>query len=190
MLHSRSACAPSRLSGDRNSRRREGDPNDEPDFAALGDTSSTVHASDPAPAPVGPRLRWQGMFVNDRAVDKQVLVRSPSASDRDQFIEAMRASRRFHRPWLAMPETADGYERYLERAQLQTCAYFLACRREDDAIVGFINISEIIRGKLQSAFVGYGAVAGFIGRGYMTEAMGLVLREAFTRLRLHRLEAN
>jgi len=133
---------------------------------------------------------WQAAFVNEQAIGKRLLVRSPSAGDRDRFIEAMRASRRLHRPWVAMPETAAAYERYLERAQLETCAYFLACRREDDAIVGFVNVSEIIRGKLQSAFVGYGAVAGFSGRGYMTDAMRLVLREAFTRLRLHRLEAN
>jgi ribosomal-protein-alanine N-acetyltransferase len=66
----------------------------------------------------------------------------------------------------------------------------LACRNEDGAIVGFFNISNIIRGPLQSAFVGYGGVAAMAGRGYMTEGMRLVLRHAFLVLRLHRLEAN
>ena len=69
-------------------------------------------------------------------------------------------------------------------------AFFLAHRREDDAIVGFLNISEIIRGRLQSAFLGYGGVAGYAGHGYMREALELVLREAFTTLGLHRLEVN
>jgi ribosomal-protein-alanine N-acetyltransferase len=68
--------------------------------------------------------------------------------------------------------------------------FYLACRRDDDAIVGFLNISEIVRGKLQSGFLGYGAVAQFAGHGYLGEAMELLLREAFIRLRLHRLEAN
>ena len=63
-------------------------------------------------------------------------------------------------------------------------------RIEDGAIVGFFNVSEIIRGKLSSAFLGYGGVAEFAGLGYMTEGMELVLREAFTALGLHRLEAN
>jgi ribosomal-protein-alanine N-acetyltransferase len=43
---------------------------------------------------------------------------------------------------------------------------------------------------MQGAFLGYGGVAGFSGQGYMTETLQLVLRDAFTRLRLHRLEAN
>ena len=67
---------------------------------------------------------------------------------------------------------------------------FFACRTEDGAIVGFLNISEIVRGNYKGAFLGYGGVAPFAGHGYMTEAMHLVLREAFTRLDLHRLEAN
>jgi [ribosomal protein S5]-alanine N-acetyltransferase len=89
-----------------------------------------------------------------------------------------------------LPTTGEAYRAYLERSLRPTNAYFLAHRIEDDAIVGFLNISEIVRGNFQSAFLGYGAVAEFAGRGYMTEAMHLVLREAFTRLGLHRLEAN
>jgi ribosomal-protein-alanine N-acetyltransferase len=66
----------------------------------------------------------------------------------------------------------------------------LAYRRDDGAIVGFVNISQIVRGRLQSGFMGYGGVAGQTGQGYMTEAIGLALRRAFTELRLHRIEAN
>jgi ribosomal-protein-alanine N-acetyltransferase len=89
-----------------------------------------------------------------------------------------------------MPQTRDAYAAYLERSRRPSSAFFLARRREDDAIVGFINISEIVRGSFQSGYLGYGGVAGFAGRGYLTEAMHLVLRDAFTNLGLHRLEAN
>jgi [ribosomal protein S5]-alanine N-acetyltransferase len=102
----------------------------------------------------------------------------------------MRASRSLHSPWVSMPESEESYAAYLERSRLETNAFYLACRREDDAIVGFLNISEIVRGRLQSGYLGYGAVAEFAGQGYLTEAMELLLREAFTVLRLHRLEAN
>ena len=40
------------------------------------------------------------------------------------------------------------------------------------------------------AYLGYSGFAAHAGRGYMTEAVGLVLREAFLTLRLHRVEAN
>jgi [ribosomal protein S5]-alanine N-acetyltransferase len=120
----------------------------------------------------------------------RVVLRPPTPADQDEFIACMRASRRLHRPWIYMPETPERYAAYVARVDDPRAAPFLACRTEDGAIVGFLNISEIVRGGFRSAFVGYGGVAGFAGQGYMTEAMRLLLREAFTRLDLHRLEAN
>jgi ribosomal-protein-alanine N-acetyltransferase len=38
--------------------------------------------------------------------------------------------------------------------------------------------------------MGYRIGAPFAGKGYMTEGMMLVLRYAFTKMKLHRLEAN
>ena len=120
----------------------------------------------------------------------RVVLRAPTAADQDEFIAAMRASRALHRPWLYMPETPERYVAYLSRVDDPRAKPYLACRTEDSAIVGFLNISEIVRGGFKSGFLGYGGVARFAGQGYMTEAMQLVLREAFTDLGLHRLEAN
>jgi [ribosomal protein S5]-alanine N-acetyltransferase len=120
----------------------------------------------------------------------RVVLRTPTLDDQDEFIARMRASRAVHRPWLYMPETPEAYKTYLAKADDPRAAPFLACRKEDGAIVGFLNISEIVRGNYKGGFLGYGGVAEFAGQGYMTEAMQLVLREAFTRLDLHRLEAN
>ena len=101
----------------------------------------------------------------------------------------MRASKRAHRPWLYPPLDSEAYHAYLARLDDRKFGY-LACRRDDDEIVGWLNVSEIVRGALQSAFLGYGGVAGHAGQGYMTEAVQLVVREAFGTLGLHRLEAN
>ena len=120
----------------------------------------------------------------------RVLLRPPLHADRDAFIAAMQASRELHHPWLAMPTTPREYAAYVDRNADPAVERFLACRREDGAIVGFANLGEIIRGKLQQAFLGYGGVAGHTGRGYMGEAMQLVLEQALDRLGLHRVEAN
>jgi len=101
----------------------------------------------------------------------------------------MRASRALHRPWLA-PLTDAGFDRLLARVADERHEPLLACRRADGAIVGFFNLSEIVRGSLQGAFLGYGAIAAHAGRGYMTEGMGLTLGHAVRGLRLHRVEAN
>ena len=120
----------------------------------------------------------------------RVLLRPPAPGDQEEWIAAVRRSRELHRPWIQMADTPDSYATYVKRSRAPDVAFHLACRREDGAIVGFFNLSEMIRGKLQQAFLGYGAMAGFGGQGYMTEGMRLLLREAFVHHKLHRLEAN
>ncbi|MGZ4233887.1 MAG: GNAT family N-acetyltransferase [Solirubrobacteraceae bacterium] len=122
--------------------------------------------------------------------DSRVALRRLSRGDQDEFIAAMRASRRLHGRWLSPPTTPEAFGQWLRRTRDEAFESILACRREDGAIVGYFNISQIIRGYLQSAFLGYGAVAAYAGRGYMTDALRLVLDHAFTDLGLHRLEAN
>ena len=121
--------------------------------------------------------------------EARVLVRPPTPADREEYLAAMRASRKLHRPWLdaATPESFETLLRHVEDERYEP---MLVCRREDGAIVGFINISQIVRGGFQSAYLGYGAVAAYAGEGYMREGLELVLARAFTELGLHRLEAN
>ena len=128
----------------------------------------------------------------------RVYVRPPRRSDAAAFIAAVKASRRLHRGWVHPPSTLPRYAAFVRRyATLParqgvspTHVGLVVCRRDDDALVGVFNISEIVRGLFNSAYLGYYAFAPHAGSGYMTEALELVLRVAFTRLRLHRLEAN
>jgi ribosomal-protein-alanine N-acetyltransferase len=120
----------------------------------------------------------------------RVILRPPAPADEDRFLAAMRASKRAHRPWLYPPQDSEAYHAYLARLDGERKFGYLACRSSDDEIVGWLNVSEIVRGALQSAFLGYGGVTAHAGQGYMTEAVRLVVREAFGTLGLHRLEAN
>jgi ribosomal-protein-alanine N-acetyltransferase len=120
----------------------------------------------------------------------RIVLARPQAGDREEFLAAMRASVRVHRPWLYPPATSEAFDAYLARLAGDRYEGFLARRREDQEIVGWLNISEIVRGALQGAFVGYGGVAAHAGHGYMTEALGLLVEHAFVVLGLHRLEAN
>jgi [ribosomal protein S5]-alanine N-acetyltransferase len=120
----------------------------------------------------------------------RVELRAPTAADTEEFIAAMLSSRTLHRPWLTPATTPEAFENLLRRVDDDRYDPQLVRRREDGAIVGFINISEIVRGAAQYGFIGYGGVAAYAGRGYMTEGLQLMLRRAFTQLGLHRLEAN
>jgi [ribosomal protein S5]-alanine N-acetyltransferase len=119
----------------------------------------------------------------------RVFVRPPAPEDEDAFLAAMRASQKLHRPWLYAPLTPEAYAAYLGRLDERKQGY-LAFRSEDEALVGWLNLNEIARQAFQNAAVSYAAVSGYAGQGYMTEALKLVLREAFVALGLHRVEAN
>ena len=51
-------------------------------------------------------------------------------------------------------------------------------------------VSQIIRGVLQSAFLGYSIDEKENGKGIATEAISKVIEISFNELKLHRLEAN
>jgi [ribosomal protein S5]-alanine N-acetyltransferase len=122
--------------------------------------------------------------------DGRVLLRAPAASDRAEFTSLMRASRSFHRPWATAPTDDDRFAAYLADTLRPDFAAMLVCRIEDGAIVGFFNLSQIVRSSLQSAYLGYAVGKPYAGQGYMREGIELVLRHAFNDLRLHRIEAN
>jgi [ribosomal protein S5]-alanine N-acetyltransferase len=120
----------------------------------------------------------------------RVLLRPPVAGDRAEFIALMRASRSFHRPWATAPTDDDRFAAYLADSKRPDFEAMLVCRREDGVIVGFFNLSQIVRRSFESAYLGYAVGKPYAGQGYMREGMELVLRHAFNDLRLHRIEAN
>ena len=132
-----------------------------------------------------------GLSDNGQPVaEPRVLLRSPTWADRAEFTSLMRASRNFHKPWATAPTDDDRFAAYIADNARDDFEAMLVCRLSDGAIVGFFNLSQIVRKNFKSAYVGYAAGKAFAGNGYMREGLELVLRHAFVDLRLHRVEAN
>jgi [ribosomal protein S5]-alanine N-acetyltransferase len=121
---------------------------------------------------------------------RRVYLRDLASGDCKEFLRIVHASRDFHRPWVYPPETQAAFTAYLRATKSGACVRLLICRRSDDRIAGLASLSQIFRGGFQNAYLGFWASAGFAGQGYMTEGLLMVLRRAFTTLKLHRLEAN
>jgi ribosomal-protein-alanine N-acetyltransferase len=120
----------------------------------------------------------------------RVTIRPPTIRDWPAFLAAVRRSRALHRPWIPSPNTRKKFEAYLKRMASDSHRGFLVVLRQSGDMVGVINLNNIIRGSLQGAFLGYYAFVPHTGRGLMREGMLLVLKHAFQKLKLHRLEAN
>jgi ribosomal-protein-alanine N-acetyltransferase len=125
-----------------------------------------------------------------------VHLRAPHEDDEEEFVSAMRKSKSLHRPWLVAPTTTAAFERFVERSRRDDHVSYLVRVRarsgegERDGLAGVFNITNIIRGYFHSAYLSYWATAAFAGKGFMSAGFALVLREAFLRNKLHRLEAN
>jgi ribosomal-protein-alanine N-acetyltransferase len=135
-------------------------------------------------------LLARGGSDGERSDAARVYLRNPLLGDEEEFTSLMRASKAFHRPWASAPHDHERFMAYIEDSQRDNFEALLVCRRGDDAIVGFFNISQIVRRLFQSAYLGYAAGRPFAGQGYMSEGIRQVLSVAFVDLGLHRLEAN
>lgn len=129
------------------------------------------------------------MQVSNR-MKNRVTVRAPAPADEHAFVAAVRASTPLHGRWVAPPRTRAEFALYLARMSRPENAAFLVCHRDDGALAGVVNITNIVRGVFCSGYLGYYAFAGHERQGLMCEGLLAVTRHAFTRLRLHRLEAN
>ncbi len=122
-------------------------------------------------------------------MEPRVYVRAARPDDAPLLAASAARSRDLHGPWTSPPITAAGWRARIAR-QSDRLLIELGCRHEDDAVVGLVTLSEIVRGLFCSAYLGYEAFVPYAGRGYMTESLRLVVDLAFTQLGLHRLEAN
>lgn len=111
-----------------------------------------------------------------------IFLRAPKIEDSLEIKLAYENSISIHNPWVFAPEN---YENYLS----QEGRYFI-CSSKTEAIVGTFNISGVIRGYFQSAYLGYEVFYPYQAKGFMREGLKLLLKEAFENLNLHRLEAN
>lgn len=117
-------------------------------------------------------------------------MRAPVPADEAEFLAAARRSRRLHRHFAHPPLTAETFRAFVRRARQPAYEGHVVLDAGSQALVGVINLSEIVRGPFQSAYLGYYAFEPHAGKGFMSAAMAAVLQRTFGELGLHRVEAN
>jgi ribosomal-protein-alanine N-acetyltransferase len=120
----------------------------------------------------------------------RIYLRAPAAQDQKEFVARVRQSRALHAPWVAPPATPEQFRGYVKRMQAPVHCGLLVCLKSSDEIAGVVNITNIVGGPFQSAYLGYYAFAGFERQGFMREGLDAAVRHAFRQLKLHRVEAN
>lgn len=129
---------------------------------------------------------------------RRVVLRPLAASDYDDWREVRRRCADWLTPWEPVPgpgatDVLDNPKAFAARCgarererQLGTGYGFGIF--VDGRFAGEINISNVVRGAMQSCTVGYWIDEAQAGKGYTPEAFVVVLRFAFEELGLHRVE--
>jgi [ribosomal protein S5]-alanine N-acetyltransferase len=90
--------------------------------------------------------------------------------------------------------TREFFERFVEKAKQQASEdlgyNFVAAEAGSVEIVARINLSNVVRGAFQAAYLGFSVDGAYEGRGYASEAVGAVVDFAFGRCGLHRVMAS
>jgi len=119
----------------------------------------------------------------------------------DLVLEYHDRNKEFFRPWLPtyMPNyfSVEFHRQWLKQDVRQVKAgeklklfVFEQTDRRLERIIGDITFSNIIRGVLQSCFVGYKMDEEYNGKGLMTEALAHATQYMFEEMKLHRIEAH
>ncbi|KVV50046.1 phosphinothricin acetyltransferase [Burkholderia cepacia] len=119
-----------------------------------------------------------------------ILLNRVARTDAADLIAANRASRNHHLPWVDSFTDQAGFDQWFGRCLTGPNVGFVARERTSGAVVGVVNLNEIVGGVFQSAYLGYYGMVALSRKGLMTDAMRAAIGVAFGELGLHRLEAN
>jgi ribosomal-protein-alanine N-acetyltransferase len=123
------------------------------------------------------------------AAQLAVRLERPTMRRAAEFLQAVSRSRALHRRWVTPPDDRSKFAAYVKGLRDKRHEGFFVVTDNGD-VAGVINVSEIVRGGFQSAYLGYYAFEPLAGRGFLHRGLRSVIAHCFDELRLHRLEAN
>lgn len=128
---------------------------------------------------------------------KQIYVKSVEESDAEALWKLEVDNRDFFQRFTGLRDdefyTLEGQLERIRKARESSKAdqayLYMIGLRDTETIIGEIMLTEVVRGNLQSCWIGYFLDRDHNGKGYMTEAVQMVVRFAFQELKFHRIEA-
>jgi ribosomal-protein-alanine N-acetyltransferase len=132
-----------------------------------------------------------------RLEGSSVFLRPPQPDEWARWAEVRAESRYFLVPWEPTwpPDalTEGAYLRRIRRLATERKTdegySFHVFQKERGCLVGGIGLTQVKRGVAQTATLGYWVGEPYQRRGYITEAVKLIVRFGFQQLKLHRIEA-
>jgi ribosomal-protein-alanine N-acetyltransferase len=132
-----------------------------------------------------------------RLAGDRTYLRPPDRRDYREWAAVRGASRAFLEPWepswgedaLERAVYRDRIARIQQEWRLDLGYGFHIFRKDDDRLMGGVNLNNVRRGVAQAANLGYWMGEAFANQGFMRDALRALLPHAFHSLGLHRIDA-
>ena len=142
-------------------------------------------------------LDWINEATGPVVKGRDLILRSPRASDYEAWAALRQTSHAYLQPWEpTWPEddlTRAAFKRrlsiYAREMDAGNAWPFFIFADADQALVGAITLSNVRRGVADSGTLGYWIGQPCAGRGHATAAVRALVGWAFDELKLHRVEA-
>ena len=142
-------------------------------------------------------IALQSLLSRKRLSGERIHLRPPKRRDALKWQKLRLSSKDFLIPWEPSWDNFScsrrAYMRFLKNsnylANMDRAYSFLIFNNIDKDLLGGINVGNVRRGVSQSASIGYWIGKKYSRKGYMYEALKILLPSLFIDLRLNRVEA-
>jgi len=139
----------------------------------------------------------KGYFPHNYIESSRVIIRHPKRRDWRSWVSLRKNSYEFLKKWEPYWELSQcNRSNYMKQLRLQRtkAAYdqaysFLCFKKGSKTLIGGINISNIQRGVIQTANLGYWLGKEHTGHGYMEESINTIIPYIFSQLKINRIQA-
>lgn len=136
---------------------------------------------------------WDAMKLNG----KNIYVKCVEECDAGELLKLEVKNKNFFQSFTGLRKdsfyTYEGQVERIKKAEVlrkeDQDYFFVICLKDSGKVIGVIHLFEVMRGNLQSCWIGYFLDKEQNGKGYMSEAVQLVVNYAFQQLKIHRIEA-
>ena len=142
-------------------------------------------------------IALQSLFSKKKLSGERVFLRPPKRRDALKWQKLRLASKSFLVPWEPAWDASScsrrAFIRYFKNsnylANMDRAYSFLIFNIEDKSLLGGVNVGNVRRGVSQSASLGYWIGKQHSKKGYMKEALDILIPSLFLDLQLNRIEA-
>ena len=142
-------------------------------------------------------IALQSLFSKKKLSGERIFLRPPKRRDALKWQKLRMASKSFLVPWEPAWDASScsrrSFIRYFKNsnylANMDRAYSFLIFSIEDKSLLGGVNIGNVRRGVSQSASLGYWIGKQYSKKGYMKEALDVLIPSLFLELQLNRIEA-